>query len=191
MPEKVNGNKPRFTWTEESEEKLKRLAEAGHSDLRIAGSIGGGCTEGQVNYARRCLAERGVVQVGRKIKQFTDDEDDFIRRTYCHDGWPLSEIAKALSCAKVSIKRRVDKLGLRRENDDARARYLTRIRSKAATEAAARERLKGFRSLWTARTESQRIKLYNGQRYEDAPVPPCAPRCGGWADLVHDDYRVV
>lgn len=178
MPEKVNVDKAKFIWTDRTETKLKKLLGKGYSDLRIALAIGEGCTEGRVYYARECLKKIGRVQVGRKIKRFTEEEDTFIRRTYCHDGWPLSEIATALSCAKISIKRRVDYLGLRRENDDARAQYLSRIRTKAAKEAANRAQVKGFRSLWTVRTERERAKLYNGCCYEDANVPKRVPRCG-------------
>ena len=177
MPEKVNACN-RFFWTDERVARLKDLLSKGFSDMRIAILIGNNCTEGRVQYARNCLHETGEVFKERKGNPYTPEDDAFIERAYCREAWLTIEIAEALGRNDGSVRARILKLGLSRENDQEIQRILSERRSERHKEAAQRHKTPSLNKLWTARTERDRAKLYNGHRYEDASVPSFIPRCG-------------
>ena len=177
MPEKVNECNRGF-WTEARVEKLKYLLNKGFSDLRIAILIGDHCTEGRVQYARNCLRDTGEVFKERKGNPYTAEDDAFIERTYCVEGWLTIEIAEAMGRNDGSVRARILRLGLCRENNQEIQRLLRERRSQRHKDAAQRSKAPSFGKIWTVRTDKARAKLYNGHRYEDADVPKLVPRCG-------------
>ena len=174
--------KAQFNWTPELEEQLHELREKGCSDKRIATLIGHGLSEGKVRYALECFDKYGRLSkgIGNRNKNFTDEEDAQIAEAYCHEGLPIVEIAAAMGRTPGSVRTRVYRMGLVRQNKEAHRRNSHAIRSKSGRRA--RERgvhvIESIRSLWTARTDRARAEVYNGQRYEDANVPARIPGCG-------------
>jgi hypothetical protein len=178
MPEKVNGDKPTFRWTAARIEKLREMKLRGWGDLRIAVNLGNSCTEGGVRYAWECLQKFGRVRKGPVGKPYTKKEDEFIARKYCQEGWLAVDIASALGRDGGSLRARICRLKLTREETDEIKQLLYERRCSRHKQADRQSTSYSMKDIWTVRTESKRAKLYNGMRYEDANVPIHAPRCG-------------
>ena len=178
MPEKVNADKPQFQWTRESLDQLRKLKGKGLSDYRCAQELRCYCTEGQVRYAWECLRKTGHFHKNRKNKLYTQEEDAFIEKRYCEDGWLIVDIAEALGRNHGSVRARVGKLGLQRENTDEMEEILKDRRARRNQTGALNKESYCVKQLWTVRSDRDRAKLYDGCRYEDADVPKHCPPCG-------------
>ena len=183
VEEKVNDSNGKFVWTEERAAKFKALLSQNLTYRQMVEEMGEGCTLWRVGHALKCLRSGRDIPLGPRAREFTEDEDAEITRLFVEEEMPMVQIARRLGIHRDMVRRRLDVLGL--YSDDISFRRKRSEIVQRARKERAQENVKlvqswkePLRSLWTARSEQARAKLYGDHRYEDAPVPKHVPRCG-------------